>query len=71
MILKTLDIMLCSESAPATFPNGCHVREVEVDPETGVVDVVKYTGRRFRHGGQSDDRRGPVHGGVVQGIGQA
>ena len=26
-----------------TLPNGCHVAEVEVDPETGVVEVVKYT----------------------------
>src|SRR6266852_3500250 len=26
----------------ATFPNGCHIAEVEIDPETGVVDVVHY-----------------------------
>jgi len=54
-----------------TFPNGCHVAEVEIDPETGVVSVVSYTavddcGRVINPmlaGGQ-------VHGGVVQGIGQ-
>ncbi|NIP76226.1 MAG: molybdopterin-dependent oxidoreductase, partial [Xanthomonadales bacterium] len=26
-----------------TFPNGCHIAEVEVDPETGAVDVCRYT----------------------------
>ncbi len=55
----------------ASFPNGCHVCEVEVDPETGVVDVVRYT--------VSDDVgtvinpmlvKGQVHGGVAQGLGQ-
>ena len=55
-----------------TFPNGCHVAEVEIDPETGVVDVVRYTA--------VDDcgrvinpllAAGQVHGGVVMGIGQA
>lgn len=56
----------------ATFPNGCHIAEVEVDPETGVVRVVNYT--------VVDDFgvvinplvvEGQVHGGVVQGLGQA
>ena len=28
---------------PQTFPNGCHVAEVEIDPETGVVEIVTYT----------------------------
>lgn len=55
-----------------SFPNGAHVAEVEIDPETGVVEVVKYT--------VTDDfgnlinpmlAEGQVHGGVVQGIGQA
>ncbi len=55
-----------------TFPNGCHIAEVEVDPETGVVTVERYTA--------VDDFgvvvnpmlvAGQVHGGVVQGIGQA
>ena len=55
-----------------TFPNGCHVAEVEIDPATGSVDVVRYT--------VCDDMghvlnplivRGQVHGGVAQGIGQA
>jgi len=58
-------------SAP-TFPNGCHICEVEVDPESGHVDVVRYV--------VVDDfgrivnpllAAGQVHGGVAQGIGQA
>jgi carbon-monoxide dehydrogenase large subunit len=55
-----------------TFPNGCHVAEVEVDPETGAVSLERYTA--------VDDfgtlinpmlTIGQVHGGVTQGIGQA
>jgi carbon-monoxide dehydrogenase large subunit len=56
----------------ATYPNGTHVAEVEIDPETGVTSIVKYT--------ICDDfgvavnpmlLAGQVHGGVAQGIGQA
>ncbi|MFM9974815.1 MAG: xanthine dehydrogenase family protein molybdopterin-binding subunit, partial [Beijerinckiaceae bacterium] len=56
----------------ATYPNGTHVAEVEVDPETGVAKVVRYT--------IVDDfgmtvnpllLAGQVHGGIMQGIGQA
>ncbi|NOX49181.1 MAG: molybdopterin-dependent oxidoreductase [Gammaproteobacteria bacterium] len=55
-----------------TFPNGCHVAEVEVDPETGSIDITNYTavddcGRVINPLLAS----GQVHGGVVQGIGQA
>lgn len=55
-----------------SFPNGCHVAEMEIDADTGVSEVVKYT--------VVDDfgilmnpmlAEGQVHGGVVQGIGQA
>ncbi|WP_298972383.1 xanthine dehydrogenase family protein molybdopterin-binding subunit [uncultured Roseobacter sp.] len=55
-----------------SFPNGCHVSEVVVDPDTGVVTVERYT--------VVDDfgnlinpmlAEGQVHGGVAQGIGQA
>ncbi|MFB0921965.1 MAG: molybdopterin-dependent oxidoreductase, partial [Alphaproteobacteria bacterium] len=54
-----------------TYPNGCHVSEVEIDPETGVVEMIAYT--------FVDDVgvalnpmmvKGQVHGGVVQGAGQ-
>jgi len=55
-----------------TFPSGAHVAEVEIDPETGVVALVNYVA--------VDDVgtvinpmivRGQIHGGLVQGIGQA
>lgn len=54
-----------------TFPNGCHVSEVEIDPETGVVTVERYS--------VVDDvgtvmnpmlLKGQLHGGIVQGLGQ-
>jgi carbon-monoxide dehydrogenase large subunit len=55
----------------STFPNGCHVAEVEVDPETGMVDVVNYAtvddiGNVVDH----TSVEGQVHGGVLQGVGQ-
>ena len=56
----------------STFPNGCHICEVEVDPETGVVHVVSY--RVLDDFGRVINPmlvRGQVQGGVVQGIGQA
>src|SRR5262249_31181843 len=40
---KTLDVKVASEPVQSCFPNGCHVAEVEIDPETGVVEVVKYS----------------------------
>jgi carbon-monoxide dehydrogenase large subunit len=55
-----------------SFPSGCHICEVEVDPDTGKVEVARFTG--------VDDVgrvinpmivEGQVHGGVAQGIGQA
>jgi carbon-monoxide dehydrogenase large subunit len=55
-----------------TFPNGCHIAEVEIDPETGVVSVVKYV--VMDDVGKAVNPmivRGQVHGGVAQGYGQA
>lgn len=55
-----------------TFPYGCHVAEVEVDPETGTVELVAY--RAVHDFGQALNPAllaGQVHGGVTQGIGQA
>jgi carbon-monoxide dehydrogenase large subunit len=55
-----------------TFPAGCHICEVEVDPDTGVVDVVKFTaGDDFGRIINPMIVDGQVHGGVTQGIGQA
>jgi carbon-monoxide dehydrogenase large subunit len=59
-------------SEPGNFPNGCHACEVEIDPETGQVTVVRYAA--------VDDLgrtinplivEGQVHGALAQGIGQA
>jgi carbon-monoxide dehydrogenase large subunit len=55
-----------------TFPNGCHLAEVEIDPATGGVTVDRYV--IFDDYGRLLDPRltlGQVHGGVAQGIGQA
>jgi carbon-monoxide dehydrogenase large subunit len=40
----TLDVDHNTKDTPSTFPNGCHVAEVEIDPETGVTRIVRYTG---------------------------
>jgi carbon-monoxide dehydrogenase large subunit len=55
-----------------TFPNGCHIVEVEIDPDTGAVSIERYTvvddfGRTIN----PLLLEGQVHGGIVQGIGQA
>ena len=56
----------------ATYPNGTHICEVEIDPDTGVTRIVRYT--------VVDDfgftlnpllLEGQVHGGIAQGVGQA
>ena len=68
----TLDSAEVVNVAEHTFPNGCHMAEVEVDPETGVVDIVRY--RVCDDFGKTVNPmivRGQVHGGVSQGIGQA
>ena len=70
--VTTLDAAEVANIDAHTFPNGCHVAEVEVDPETGVLTVLRYS--------VTDDVgravnplivRGQVHGGVAQGFGQA
>ncbi|UZE51197.1 xanthine dehydrogenase family protein molybdopterin-binding subunit [Rhodopseudomonas sp. P2A-2r] len=67
-----LSVESTGEADGPTWPNGTHICEVEIDPETGITNVVKYT--------TVDDVgvavnpmlvTGQVHGGVVQGIGQA
>jgi carbon-monoxide dehydrogenase large subunit len=68
----TLDVTHVHEAAPSAFPNGAHVCEVEIDPETGIIEVVKYT--MVNDFGTVINPllvAGQSHGGVVQGIGQA
>jgi carbon-monoxide dehydrogenase large subunit len=69
---QSLDVTHTSEPIPSAFPNGCHVAEVEIDPDTGVVDVVKYSSvNDFGTIVNPLLVQGQVHGGVLQGIGQA
>jgi carbon-monoxide dehydrogenase large subunit len=56
---------------PRSFPGGCHVAEVEIDPDTGIIEIVRYTavddcGRIINHALVD----GQIHGGIAQGIGQ-
>jgi carbon-monoxide dehydrogenase large subunit len=68
----SLDVRHASEPIPSSFPNGCHVAEVEIDPQTGVTEVVKYSAvNDFGTVINPLLVDGQVHGGVVQGIGQA
>jgi carbon-monoxide dehydrogenase large subunit len=68
----TLDVAMVVPGVPSAFPNGCHIAEVEVDPETGVVEVVKYsTVNDFGTLLNPLMVEGQAHGGIVQGIGQA
>jgi len=69
---QTLDVKLTHDTPPSAFPNGCHICEVEIDPETGIVEVVKYT--MVNDFGVLVNPmlvEGQAHGGVMQGIGQA
>jgi carbon-monoxide dehydrogenase large subunit len=58
--------------APLTFPNGCHIAEVEIDPETGNVDLVTYTAVDDP-GNMLDEIvvAGQVQGSLANGLGQA
>ncbi len=67
-----LDTAVTAKADGPTYPNGCHVCEVEIDPDTGVTTLVKYV--------VVDDVgtvinpmivKGQLHGGIAQGAGQA
>ena len=67
-----LDTTHMQTPTAATFPNGCHIAEVEIDPDSGATTMLRYT--------VVDDfgtvinpllLEGQVHGGIVQGVGQA
>ncbi|HEX5320884.1 MAG TPA: xanthine dehydrogenase family protein molybdopterin-binding subunit [Stellaceae bacterium] len=69
---QSLDVADIYDGPPSAFPNGCHIAEVEVDPDTGTVDVVKYTFvNDFGVVINPLLVDGQAHGGIVQGIGQA
>jgi carbon-monoxide dehydrogenase large subunit len=61
-----------SSTAGPSWPNGCHISEVEIDPETGDTQVVRYSS--VNDVGRVVNPiivRGQLDGGVMQGIGQA
>jgi carbon-monoxide dehydrogenase large subunit len=56
----------------SSWPNGCHVAEVEIDPETGVVEITRYTTVDDVGNAISEMLvQGQIHGGIAQGVGQA
>jgi len=68
----SLDVNLVTDTPPSAFPNGCHVAEIELDADTGVIEVVKYSMvNDFGTIVNPLTVEGQSHGGVVQGIGQA
>ncbi len=69
---KSLDVSHVHKASPSAYPNGCHVAEVEVDPDTGMVAVVRYTLMNdFGTVVNPMIVEGQGHGGVMQAIGQA
>jgi carbon-monoxide dehydrogenase large subunit len=69
---QSLDVADIYDGPPSAFPNGCHIAEVVVDPDTGMVEVVKYTFvNDFGVVINPLLVDGQAHGGIVQGIGQA
>ncbi len=70
--LDSLDVGLVVDTPPSAFPNGCHICEVELDPETGAITVDRYVAI-----GDFGTIVNPMlveaqmHGGVTQGLGQA
>jgi carbon-monoxide dehydrogenase large subunit len=70
-LAESLDTKTTAQT-PQTFPNGCHIAEVEIDPETGQVAILAYTavddcGNVLNH----MIVQGQVHGALASGLGQA
>jgi carbon-monoxide dehydrogenase large subunit len=66
----SLDIDLKEKKVGATFPNGCHISEVEIEPETGIAEIVRYVacddaGNIINH----QLVEGQMQGGITQGAG--
>jgi aerobic carbon-monoxide dehydrogenase large subunit len=71
VIPESLDTQ-ATVKTPPSFPNGCQVAEVEIDPATGAVSIVSYVAVGDC-GNMLDETivAGQIHGGVAQGLGQA
>lgn len=68
---STLDVTHVFDQAPQAYPNGCHICELEIEPETGHTRIVNYT--TVNDFGVIVNPllvAGQAHGGIVQGIGQ-
>lgn len=69
---QSLDVKHATDLVPSAFPNGTHIAEVEIDPQSGAIAVVKYSSANdFGTIVNPLLVEGQVHGGVVQGLGQA
>ena len=67
-----LDASAAYEVEAFTYPNGCHIAEVEIDPDTGELGIANYTVvDDFGHILNPMLVEGQVHGGIAQGLGQA
>ncbi len=70
---NTLDVdHVVDQPVPSAFPNGCHIAEVEIDPQTGHAQVVRYSA--VNDLGTIVNPllvEGQIQGGAVQGLGQA
>ena len=69
---QTLDVDHVFKAAPSAYPNGCHIAEVEIDPQTGAIAIDRYV--MVNDFGTLVNPmlvEGQLHGGIVQGIGQA
>src|SRR5439155_3178237 len=65
-----LDVDLKDKKVGATYPNGCHIAEVEIDPQTGITEIVRYVacddaGNIINH----QIVEGQMQGGITQGAG--
>ncbi len=68
----SLDTLARFQPTHYTFPYGCHICEVEIDPDTGEVELLSYIAAHdFGRALNPNLLAGQVHGGVAQGIGQA
>ena len=69
---RSLDISHISDNPPFSFPNRCHIAEIEIDRDTGTIEVVRYSMvNDFGTVINPMLTEGQAHGGVLQGIGQA
>lgn len=69
---NALDSRTVFNEAPMAYPNGCHICEVEIDPDTGIVKIDRYVSvNDFGVIVNPLLVEGQAHGGIVQGIGQA